>query len=384
MPIISETRFLDELSQNPPSKSITALKYSVALLGAAMSIQYQHLSQELYALVRRHIEDCEMDPDTTAFSNLNTFQALLFLVRYELMSSNITRAWMTLGRTIRLSSVLNLHRMDSLEGPRDGVPGLHVSLPPTNDQCLLEERRRSFWLLFVWETYIKTRSGMESQLGPVFSFHVKLPSPGRLGPDFSPVDMPFLANADRLSTGVSPFCACLLMVDLAMKCLNKKDDLNEGQNSLEECFRHRMHVMQRIFVEDMLSRDPIALTTNLNMGAIRIILYNRTLKSQEVSENSMEKISHPHDTAMSIFKILKASWEARLMEGSLFSLQATFLAWPLATSINTIAATQQPGSANGLMELFVIMDGLEPEGGYWHTFTREADQMLRDVNSGVR
>ena len=36
------------------------------------------------------------------------------------------------------------------------------------------------------------------------------------------------------------------------------------------------------------------------------------------------------------------------------------------------------------MELFVIMDGLEPEGGYWHTFTREADQMLRDVNSGVR
>lgn len=106
------------------------------------------------------------------------------------------------------------------------------------------------------------------------------------------------------------------MVDLAMKCLNKKDDLNEGQNSLEECFRHRMHVMQRIFVEDMLSRDPIALTTNLNMGAIRIILYNRTLKSQEVSENSMEKISHPHDTAMSIFKILKASWEARLMEVS--------------------------------------------------------------------
>lgn len=36
------------------------------------------------------------------------------------------------------------------------------------------------------------------------------------------------------------------------------------------------------------------------------------------------------------------------------------------------------------MELFVIMDGLEPEGGYWHAFTREADQMLRDVNSGVR
>lgn len=167
MPIISETRFLSELSTNPPSKSISALKYSVALLSAALSSQYQHLRENLYTLVRRQIEDCEMDSDTTVFSNLNTFQAFLFLVRYEIMSSNITRAWMTLGRAIRLSNVLRLHKMDSLESLDDLVPGLHVSLPFTDDQCLLEERRRSFWLLFVWETYVKTRSGMESQLGPI-------------------------------------------------------------------------------------------------------------------------------------------------------------------------------------------------------------------------
>ena len=140
MPIISESRFLSEL-RNYPSKSITALKYSVTLLSTATSIRYQYLSQELYALVRRHIEDCEMDPDNTAFSNLNIFQALLFLVRYELLSSNITRAWMTLGRAIRLSSVLRLHRMDSSEGYDDAVPGLHISLPATDDQCLLEDRK---------------------------------------------------------------------------------------------------------------------------------------------------------------------------------------------------------------------------------------------------
>lgn len=174
MPIISEIRFLSELSTDHPSKSITALKYSVALLSTAMSIRYQHLSQELYALVRRQIEDCEMDPDITSFSNLNIFQALLFLVRYELMSSNITRAWMTLGRAIRLSSVLRLHRMDNSEGHDDAVPGLHICLQATDDQCLLEERRRSFWLLFVWETYIKTRSGMESQLGPVSVSYVEV------------------------------------------------------------------------------------------------------------------------------------------------------------------------------------------------------------------
>ena len=107
------------------------------------------------------------------------------------------------------------------------------------------------------------------------------------------------------------------MVDLAMKCLEKTDHSNEGQNALEGCFRDRIFAMQEIFEEDTLSRDPVALTTRLNMGAIKIILSNWTLESQEVSEAAMEKISHTHDTAMSIFKILKASWESRLMEVSL-------------------------------------------------------------------
>ena len=128
--------------------------------------------------------------------------------------------------------------------------------------------------------------------------------------------MPFLAEADKLTIGVSPFCACLLMVDLAMKCLNKTDDSDEGQNVLEECYRDRMFAMQDIFEEDMLSRDPVALTTNLNMGAIRIILYNRALERQEVSEAAMETIPHTHDTAMRILKILKANWESRLMQVS--------------------------------------------------------------------
>ena len=128
--------------------------------------------------------------------------------------------------------------------------------------------------------------------------------------------MPFLAHADRLATGVSPFCACLLMVDLAMKCLNKTDHSDEGQNALEECFRDRMFAMQGIFEEDMLSRDPIALTTNLNMSAIRIILHNRTFEIQEVSGTAVENISQPHDVAMSIFNILKASWDARQTEVS--------------------------------------------------------------------
>lgn len=167
MPILSESRFRMELSEQTCTASLGALKYAVALVSAAMSAPYRHHCKEIYALVRGYIGDCEADPDPLAFSNLNVFQALLFLVRYEIMSSHIARAWMTLGRATRLSSVLRLERLDSVEEPCDTVLGLHVSLPVVTDQTHSEERRRSFWLLYVWETYVKTRSGMAPQLGPV-------------------------------------------------------------------------------------------------------------------------------------------------------------------------------------------------------------------------
>ncbi|KAF4961863.1 hypothetical protein FSARC_10021 [Fusarium sarcochroum] len=165
LPVLCENRFFTLLIR-PHSDSVSALKYAVALLSAALSVPHQHLQKELYGLVRGHIEACEMNNDSSAFSNLETFQAVLFLLRYEIMSSHITKAWMTLGRAIRLASVMNMHKMDDVDEPTGIVPGLHVALPATTDQSLIEERRRSFWLLFVLETYVRTRSGMPSQLGP--------------------------------------------------------------------------------------------------------------------------------------------------------------------------------------------------------------------------
>lgn len=128
--------------------------------------------------------------------------------------------------------------------------------------------------------------------------------------------MPFLADTDRLTTAISPFCACLLMVDLAMKSLNKTDDSIKRFTALESCFRDRMLVMQEIFEEEMLSWDPITLTTNLNMGAISIILNDKSYKSRQTPEMGMERISNRQDTAKHIVDVLKASWGTRMMEVS--------------------------------------------------------------------
>ena len=149
----------------PQSQPLLALQYAVGTLGAALSPCHEHVPQRYYGESRKYLEMCEIDEDEAQFANLHVFQALLLLLRYEIMASKITRAWMTLGRAIRLSSVLNLHKLDDVM-PVDGiVSGLHVKLPSTTDPVILEERRRSFWCLFILETYVKTRSGMSCQLG---------------------------------------------------------------------------------------------------------------------------------------------------------------------------------------------------------------------------
>ncbi|RGP77980.1 major facilitator superfamily transporter [Fusarium longipes] len=360
MPILCESRFYTELIDRPNAGSVTALQYAVALVTAAVSKPYNHLVKELYALVRWYIEDCERSLEPSAFFNLNIFQSLLFLVR-----------------------------IDSIEGPGEIVPGLHVSLPVTEDPILLEERRRSFWLLFVWEAYVKTRSGMNSQLGPVSSFHVKLPSPGRLGPDFMPVDMSFLSDAETSAYTESPFAACVLMVDLAIKCLefqpSASTELTKLHSSLLKCFHERMLTAEIVFNQGNASPDPVALTTYVNMGAIELILNNMLLKGPwKISlqhEEVIEKTQHLQTTAQGIVDNLRLAWNDRMIQGNCFTLQGTFLAWPLATAINNLAEEVQPCFSkeriNVLEKGFVILDELEPEESYWHKFTQGAREKLQ-------
>ncbi|KAL2672457.1 hypothetical protein Neosp_013168 [[Neocosmospora] mangrovei] len=203
LPILYQDRFFEEMAMQPHPRPLLALGYAVALVSAAISPPHQHLQKSYYALTRKLLEECEMEGDGAEFANLNIFQALLFLLRYDIMSSQITRAWMTLGRAIRLASVLNLQNMDTRDRVGGTVPGLHVELPPTEDLVLLEERRRSFWCLFILETYVKTRSGMPGQLGHAASFDVNIPSPGLLNRGFTPTNMPFLRYVTKCNEELS-------------------------------------------------------------------------------------------------------------------------------------------------------------------------------------
>ncbi|KAK7427342.1 hypothetical protein QQZ08_006111 [Neonectria magnoliae] len=239
LPILYESRFFDELNLKPQSRPLLALQYAVGALGASLSPSHEQTQQKYYKESRKYLEMCEIEEDEAEFANLHTFQALLLLLRYEIMASKITRAWMTLGRAIRLASVLNLHKMDSMMPVEEIVAGLHVNLPSTTDAVVLEERRRAFWCLFILETYVRTRSGMPCQLGQSYSFEMNLPSPGPLTLEFEAIEMPFLRNMNITYGELSSYAACVIMVDLAIKCYEHAED--RGIESQVQGFWIRPH-----------------------------------------------------------------------------------------------------------------------------------------------
>ena len=165
LPIISRQRFNAEWMQNPSSLPTLCLVYSIALLGASISTKHSHQQQTCYNMARKYLELCEREDDGKHLANLNVIQALVFIIRYELRSKQLTRAWMTLGRAITLTKMLNLYQLDN---PTAGAgvfrPDAELSLPQIVDPVSLEELRRCLWALYTFECYACIRTNRSCQL----------------------------------------------------------------------------------------------------------------------------------------------------------------------------------------------------------------------------
>jgi hypothetical protein len=63
------------------------------------------------------------------------------------------RAWLSVGRGVRLAQMMQLHRVDGI--------GLDVKqcLPPPKDWTEREERRRTFWVAFCADRYASIGTG---------------------------------------------------------------------------------------------------------------------------------------------------------------------------------------------------------------------------------
>jgi len=175
-PFINKDRFMAE-STVRDGPSVNALVYGVALAGCSHTTPEDSKRQSTcYNLARDYAEICERED---YMSDLNFLQALLLIGRFEAMSRKLERSWLTLGRAAMLCRLLRLHRMDEVSHDQSTESGESqnsslFSLPHTEDPVLLEERRRTFWGLYILESYVKTRSGLQCQLGDVKVRNVNL------------------------------------------------------------------------------------------------------------------------------------------------------------------------------------------------------------------
>lgn len=167
MPILDKQRFLAELTKGPLSSPIRSLSYGVALVGSSLLPEYRHLQRTCYSKARSFVELCERSEHGAELASLDVFQTLLFIIRYELTSKQLTRAWMTLGRAITLAKMMNLQHMDTATSGGVVTWDPEIQMPQLSDPTSQEEMRRSFWALYIFDCYASIRTRRPPQLDAV-------------------------------------------------------------------------------------------------------------------------------------------------------------------------------------------------------------------------
>ena len=164
MPNINPSRFYNELTHSPESLHIQALSNAIATVGALADPELTYAIEACYTQARNFLDACERQDNGEALGSINMLQACVLLCFYELKHPNFPRAWLTLGRAIRMSKIMGLEKMDA--DPTIAAVRQPVFAPATSvlDTTELEERRRTFWQLYVLDGL----AGMRENSVPAF------------------------------------------------------------------------------------------------------------------------------------------------------------------------------------------------------------------------
>jgi hypothetical protein len=307
IPILERDRFMGTLKDSSTQYSLQfkSLTYAVAMLGASVSEKHTYLEEELYSYSRTYLEMTETQDEGANFWTLEALQTCVLTIWYEFKGTGFARAWMSLGRAIRLGKMMGLHRIDrNPNEPAKEKCTFSLPLAETEDLVELEERRRTFWVLFIFDAYASVRTGSpmsicESEVlstlhlaGRLAKSESKistaLPAPSFQREGNSLIAMPSLKNSSKLSETnlISPFAGIVLMISLHSRCLHhfeasKEQDVSGDQSypfwvqhyrldkKLDECDNGLMSHINA----DIRQDEPLALSLRLNMCAVRISLH---------------------------------------------------------------------------------------------------------------
>ena len=161
IPMIDRQRFNAALRAPQVKYALHGLSHAVAMVGAALSDGNCDLVCVCYGHARRFLEEAEREEPGPTFLDIHALQALVLITWYEFKQRHFARAWMSLGRAVRLGKLLGLHRMDQQDAPHAQC-GFQIPLPDAESLVDMEERRRTFWVTFILDAYasVRTNSSM--------------------------------------------------------------------------------------------------------------------------------------------------------------------------------------------------------------------------------
>ncbi|KAH7114405.1 binuclear zinc transcription factor [Dendryphion nanum] len=153
LPIIHRPRFLAAMNLAPHMRPPVCLRYMMWTLAASVTDKYEGLQEHFYQRARKYIQMDEMKGHGESTITLAHCQTWVLTCTYEFKMMYFPRAWLSAGRAVRLTQMMQLHRLDGI--------GLDVKqcLPPPKDWTEREERRRTFWMAFCVDRYASIGTG---------------------------------------------------------------------------------------------------------------------------------------------------------------------------------------------------------------------------------
>ena len=229
---------------------------------------------------------------------------------------------------------------------------------------------------------------------------VRLPSPGQLGSDFTPVPMPLLRDAcqnlNECSPKLSSYAACVLIVDLVIRCfehigLSNSRGFWDSHYALLKTIGDRSSTLKSQLGTSSVREDPVAFTVHMNICAIEILFREAAISQVQrqglpgalAAENQRLAVA----AAYKISSAVRLTWPDEETGSAVFLLQSTFINWPIATAMRPLCrelATLNPrhaassGVAHSLRLLLSALDRSEGPHGFWHTSTASIAAKLRE------
>lgn len=152
-PVLHRYRYYASMSLSPQARPPVCLRYAMWASAAAITDRYKQYQDIFYRRARKYLENDEMRSAGQGIATIAHAQTWTLVGMYEFKMMFFPRAWMSVGRAARMVLMAGLNRLDG------EVVEAKKCLPPPRDWVELEERRRTFWMVYCMDRYASLGTG---------------------------------------------------------------------------------------------------------------------------------------------------------------------------------------------------------------------------------